>query len=70
MEVSIYNFDLDGKHYDKYFPVNCIFYVKEPFYKTSATGTHIIRVDNSKDIIFQDHPEVKSLKQEGHNSNQ
>lgn len=50
--MSIYNFELKGHHYDDYFNTNTVVYIKEPFYKTSATGTHIIRVDNPKDIIF------------------
>lgn len=52
IEMSIYNFELKGHHYDDYFNTNTVVYIKEPFYKTSATGTHIIRVDNPKDIIF------------------
>ena len=52
VEISIYNFNLRGKHYDHFFNKGTVFCLKEPFYKTSMAGTHILRVDNPKDIVL------------------
>jgi hypothetical protein len=53
IELSIINYDLNGKHYDHYFSENTVIYVKEPYYKTARTGTKIIRIDNPYDIVFE-----------------
>ena len=63
VEISIYNFNLRGKHYDHFFNKGTVFCLKEPFYKTSMAGTHILRVDNPKDIVLGSQEEA--LKIEG-----
>jgi len=53
IELSILNFDLKGEHFDHYFSENTVIYVKEPYYKIARSGTKIIRIDNSYDIVFE-----------------
>ena len=52
LEIIIYNFDQKGKHYDAYFSLGAKIYLKEPFFKTSRTGGHVLRVDDPSDIVF------------------
>ena len=59
IQIGLLNYTIKNSHYDLDFPIDTLFYLKEPYLTIASLGKiPLLRIDNPEDIILENHPEA------------